>query len=54
MRKVSPAQAEGKITAAQTTELVQAVGLTNLRDLVTRPDLIPEFEALFDGFVSAA
>lgn len=53
MRKVSPAQAEGKITAAQTTELVQALGLQNLRDLVARPDLIPDFEATFDAFVNA-
>lgn len=53
MRKVTEAQTAGKITAEHTTAAVQACGLQQLRDLLTRADLIPQFEATLDAMMGA-
>lgn len=45
MRKITAAQTSGTLTVAQTTETAQALGLTAVRDLINRPDLIPSFYA---------
>lgn len=52
MRRITEAQTGGKITAAETTELAKSVGLESVRGLLTRPDLIPAFEEVFDAMVS--
>lgn len=54
MRKVTEAQTAGRITADLTTGAVQATGLTALRDLLARPDLIPSFETTFDAMLAPA
>lgn len=52
MRKVTEAQTQGRITVEHTNAAVTAVGLTGLRDLLTRPDLIPSFEATLDQLMT--
>jgi len=53
MRKITEAQGSGKITAAETTSLATQVGLENVRGLLSRPDLIPAFEELFNAYLGA-
>ncbi len=46
MRVVVAKQAAKTLTTEMTTQLCQSLGLTSIRDLAARPDLIPQFEAL--------
>lgn len=45
MRKVTAAQAAGHMTVEETNAVVAQLGLAAVRDLITRPDLLPTFEA---------
>lgn len=51
MGKVTQAQTVGKISAEEVTACLGGLGLTQLRDLLTRPDLIPAFEATVDAMI---
>lgn len=53
MGKVTQAQTAGKITAETVTACLAGLGLAQLRDLLTRPDLIPSFEATVDAMMGA-
>lgn len=53
MREVTEAQTAGKITAAQTTEIAQSLGLQGVRDLLARADLIPAFREVFAAYLAA-
>lgn len=46
MRKVVAKQSAGTVTTAMTNEIAASLGLASIRDLSSRPDLIPAFEAL--------
>lgn len=46
MRKITGLQSAGHLTIQQTTEISQSLGITGVRDLMHRPDLIPSFDAL--------
>lgn len=46
MKKITARQAAGKLTVAGTTEIAVSLGLTGVRDLMVRPDLIPSVDAL--------
>jgi len=46
MRVVVAKQAAGGLSTEMTTGIAQQLGLTSVRDLAKRPDLIPAFEAL--------
>jgi hypothetical protein len=46
MRLVSAKQAAGTLVTEQVSHLCQQLGLTKSADLMTRPDLIPAFEAM--------
>jgi hypothetical protein len=46
MRKITGLQSAGQLTIQQTTEIAQSLGITGVRDLMHRPDLIPSFDAL--------
>lgn len=46
MRMIVAKQTAGTISTALTNEIAASLGLTSIRDLATRPDLIPTFEAL--------
>lgn len=46
MRKVTRMQTAGLVTVEGTSQIAQALGLTGLRDLMQRPDLVPSFDAL--------
>jgi hypothetical protein len=46
MRTVVAKQAGGTVTTQMTNEIAASLGLTSIRDLANRPDLIPTFEAL--------
>lgn len=52
MRKVTAAQQEGHITVAETEAVLTHLGLAAMRDLITRPDLIPVFEQSVDNHVA--
>jgi outer membrane biosynthesis protein TonB len=51
MGEVTQAQTAGKITAEETTAALAGLGLSQLRDLLTRPDLIPAFEATISAMI---
>lgn len=53
MGKVTQAQTAGKISAEEVTACLGGLGLSQLRDLLTRPDLIPSFEATIDAMIGA-
>jgi hypothetical protein len=46
MRKVTRMQTAGLVTVEGTSQIAQALGLTGLRDLMQRPDLVGSFDAL--------
>lgn len=46
MRKITGLQTAGQLTVEGTAEIAQALGITGVRDLITRPDLVPSFDAL--------
>lgn len=46
MKVVSAKQAAGAVTTEFVAQLCAQLGLTTVRDLATRPDMIPAFEAL--------
>lgn len=46
MRRVVAKQSSGVLTTTMTNEIAASLGLTSVRDLSARPDLIPAFEAL--------
>lgn len=46
MRKITRMQTAGALTVEQTSQIAQALGLTGVRDLIKRPDLVPSFDAL--------
>lgn len=45
MRKITGMQTAGTLTVERTTEISQSLGITGVRDLMHRPDLIPAFDA---------
>jgi hypothetical protein len=46
MRKITGLQAGGNLSVEQTAEISAALGISGVRDLITRPDLVPAFDAL--------
>jgi len=52
MSKVTAAQAAGKISQEGVTATLGGLGLSQLRDLLTRPDLIPAFDAMLDALTA--
>lgn len=46
MRRITGAQTSGLLTVEQTKEIAESLGITGVRDLIHRPDLIPSFDAL--------
>ena len=46
MRKITALQTAGTLTVADTNAVAVSLGLTSVRDLVQRPDLIASFDAL--------
>lgn len=46
MRKITSLQAAGTLTVEGTAEISAALGISGVRDLITRPDLVPSFDAL--------
>lgn len=46
MRKITGLQAAGQLTVEGTAEISAALGISGVRDLITRPDLVPSFDAL--------
>lgn len=46
MRKITSLQAAGTLTVEGTAAISQALGIGGVRDLITRPDLVPSFDAL--------
>jgi hypothetical protein len=46
MKKVTGLQTAGLLTVQSTSEIAQALGLTGMRDMLHRPDLVPTFDAL--------
>ena len=46
MKKITGLQTAGLMTTDDTTEIAASLGLTGLRGMATRPDLIPSFDAL--------
>lgn len=49
MRKITSLQAAGALTVEGTAEISAALGIGGVRDLITRPDLVPSFDALLPG-----
>ena len=49
MRKITSLQAAGTLTVEGTAEISAALGISGVRDLITRPDLVPSFDALLPG-----
>lgn len=45
MRKITGMQTAGQLTVEQTAQISQSLGITGVRDLMHRPDLIPSFDA---------
>jgi hypothetical protein len=45
MRKITALQTAGTLTVEGTTQIAQSLGITSVRDLMHRPDLIPAFDA---------
>lgn len=54
MRKVTTRQAAGVLTVEGTAEISSALGITGVRDLLARPDLVPSFDALLPAMPVAA
>lgn len=46
MRKITGLQTSGHLTVEGTAEISASLGITGVRDLMARPDLIPSFDAL--------
>lgn len=46
MRKITGMQTAGQLTIEQSAEISAALGITGVRDLMHRPDLIPSFDQL--------
>lgn len=46
MRKITALQASGTLTVEGTAQISAALGISGVRDLITRPDLVPSFDAL--------
>lgn len=46
MKKVTRMQTAGLVTVETTSQIAASLGLTGLRDLMNRPDLVPAFDAL--------
>lgn len=46
MRKITGLQSAGLLTVEGTTQIAVSLGITGVRDLMSRPDLIPSFDAL--------
>lgn len=53
MRKITPAQTAGKLTSVEISTILAGVGLTALRDLMVRPDLIPSVEEQITALIAA-
>lgn len=54
MRVVTEAQTAGRLTPENTAAAVAAVGLAALKDLLVRPDLIPDFETTLTALMTPA
>lgn len=54
MQKVTSGQADGKITPQDVATIVASLGLASARDLMHRPDLVPEFEAQVASYIASA
>lgn len=52
MRKITARQTAGVLTIESTAALCAALGIAGIRDLVTRPDLVPSFDALLPPLAS--
>lgn len=46
MRKITGLQTSGALTVEGTKQIAETLGITGVRDLMHRPDLIPSFDAL--------
>lgn len=46
MRKITGMQTAGTLTVEGVQQIAQSLGITGVRDLMARPDLIPSFDAL--------
>lgn len=46
MKKVTRMQTAGLVTVEATSAIAQSLGLTGVRDMINRPDLVPAFDAL--------
>lgn len=51
MRKITTLQTAGKFGVSDSTAIASSLGLTGVRDLLKRPDLIPSFDASLAAFV---
>ncbi len=54
MKKVTTLQAAGSLTVPQTTDIAVSLGLTAVKDLLSRPDLVPAFNDSLAAFEGAA
>jgi hypothetical protein len=54
MRKITGLQAAGTLTVEGTAQISAALGISGVRDLITRPDLVPSFDALLPAMPVAA
>jgi hypothetical protein len=54
MRKITAAQSAGKLTGADVLTIVADMGMASIRDLLTRPDLIPGFNDQVDSYIATA
>ena len=52
MRKVTAAQTAGHITVEETNAVIAQLGLSAVRDLIARPDLVAPFEQSVDLHVA--
>lgn len=46
MKKVTRMQTAGAVSVELTSQIAQSLGLTGVRDMINRPDLVPAFDAL--------
>ena len=46
MRKITGLQSSGVLTTQATNDIAASLGLTSIRDLVNRPDMVASFAAL--------
>jgi len=52
MKKITRMQTAGLVTVEGTAQIAQSLGLTGVRDMINRPDLVPAFDALLPAEVA--